>query len=250
MGRAAPAASSVHPAETVAASVRRAAVDAGRAPESVRLVAVSKTRTLEEVRAAARAGITDFGENFLQDALPKIQAGGELGITWHFIGAVQSNKTRDIARHFQWVHTLDRPRIAERLHRQRADPTPLDVCIQVNVDAEERKAGVAPDGIGALVVAVQALDRLRLRGLMAIPALRDAPQETRTSFARMRELFEAHRTIGGDHWDTLSMGMTADYAVAIQEGSTCVRIGTAIFGPRSPRPGSATGHPSHAEGGG
>ena len=232
MGRAAPAAPPVHPAETVATAVRRAAVDAGRSPESVRLVAVSKTRSLDEVRAATQAGITHFGENFLQDALPKVRALNTAGITWHFIGAIQSNKTRDIAGHFQWVHTLDRPRIAERLHRHRGDLPPLDVCIQVNVDAEERKAGVSPDGIGELAETVRALDRLRLRGLMAMPALRDDPEETRPSFARMRELFEAHRAMGGDHWDTLSMGMTADYAVAIQEGSTCVRIGTAIFGPR------------------
>ena len=232
MGRAAPAAPPGHPAEAVAASVRRAAVDAGRSPESVRLVAVSKTRSLDEVRTAAGAGTTDFGENFLQDALPKVRALETPGITWHFIGAIQSNKTRDIARHFQWVHTLDRPRIAERLHRHRGDLPPLDVCIQVNVDAEAGKAGVSPDGIGELVEAVHALDHLRLRGLMAIPALRDDPEETRPSFARMRELFEAHAAKGGDHWDTLSMGMTADYAIAIQEGSTCVRIGTAIFGPR------------------
>ncbi len=230
MRRAAPAAPPGHPAEAVAAAVRRAAVDAGRSPEPVRLVAVSKTRSLEEVRAAARAGIRHFGENFLQDALPKVQALS--GVTWHFIGRIQSNKTRDIAGHFQWVHTLDRPRIAERLQRHRGDLPPLDVCIQVNVDAEAGKAGVSPDGVGELVEAVHALDRLRLRGLMAIPALRDDPEETRPSFARMRELFEAHAARGGDHWDTLSMGMTADYAIAIQEGSTCVRIGTAIFGPR------------------
>ena len=232
MGRAAPAADPVHPAESVAASVARAARDAGRAPDSVRLVAVSKTRSMEEVRAAAGAGVADFGENFVQDALPKVQTLGSLGITWHFIGAIQSNKTRDIARHFQWVHTIDRPRIAERLHRHRGDLPPLDACIQVNVDAEDGKAGVAPKEIGELAETVRGLDRLRLRGLMAIPAPRDDPEETRRSFARMRELFEAHRAMGGDHWDTLSMGMTADYRIAIEEGSTCVRIGTAIFGPR------------------
>ena len=227
------AARAVHPAESMAAaSVRRAAVDAGRAPESVLLLAVSKTRSADEVRAAARAGITDFGENFLQDAQPKVGALEELDLTWHFIGAIQSNKTRDIARLFDWVHTLDRPRIAERLHRQRGDLPPLNVCIQVNVDAEERKAGVAPEGIDELAAVVRAFDRLRLRGLMAIPAPRGHPAETRRSFARMRELFEAHRGIGGDHWDTLSMGMTADYPIAIEEGSTCVRVGTAIFGPR------------------
>ena len=230
--RPAPAALPTHPATAVAAAVRDAAERAGRRPRSVRLVAVSKTRTIDEVQAAAGAGVTDFGENFLQDALPKVRALEGRGIVWHFIGAVQSNKTRDIARWFQWVHTLERPRIAERLHRHRGDRPPLDVCIQVNVDAEESKAGVRPEEIEGLVGVVRGLDRLRLRGLMAIPAPREDPGEMRSSFERMRALFETHGALGGDRWDTLSMGMTADYAVAIEEGSTCVRIGTAIFGPR------------------
>ena len=232
MVRPAPTALPTHPATAVAAAVRDAAERAGRAPRSVRLVAVSKTRTIDEVQVAAGAGVTDFGENFLQDALPKVRALEGQGIAWHFIGAVQSNKTRDIARWFQWVHTLERPRIAERLHRHRGDRRPLDVCIQVNVDAEESKAGARPEEIEGLVGVVRGLDRLRLRGLMAIPAPREDPGKMRPSFARMRALFETHRALGGDHWDTLSMGMTADYAVAIEEGSTCVRIGTAIFGPR------------------
>ena len=234
MADPAPAAPSRHPAVAVAAAVRRAALCAGRRAGDVRLVAVSKTRSSAEVREAARAGVTDFGENFLQDALPKVRALDDLDLVWHFVGAVQSNKTRDIARYFQWVHTLERPRIAERLHRHRAGLPPLDVCIQVNVDAEPSKAGVDPGEITALVGTVRGLDRLRLRGLMAIPAPHDDPEEMRSGFARMRELFEAHRPAGGDHWDTLSMGMTADFEVAIDEGATCVRIGTAIFGPRSP----------------
>lgn len=227
------AAHSGHPAVAVAATVRKAALRAGRAARDVRLVAVSKTRSAAEVRAAARAGVTDFGENFLQDALPKVRALDDLDLVWHFVGAVQSNKTRDIARYFQWVHTLERPRIAERLHRHRAGRPPLDVCIQVNVDAEASKAGVNPQEIADLVRSVRGLDRLRLRGLMAIPAPHEDPARMRDSFSRMRQLFDAHRSSGGDHWDTLSMGMTADFEVAIAEGATCVRIGTAIFGPRS-----------------
>ena len=234
MADPAPAARSGHPAVAVAAAVREAALRAGRAARDVRLVAVSKTRSSAEVRAAADAGVTDFGENFLQDALPKVRALDDLDLVWHFVGAVQSNKTRDIARYFQWVHTLERPRIAERLHRHRVGRPPLDVCIQVNVDAESSKAGVDPREIAELVGTVRGLDRLRLRGLMAIPAPHDDPEEMRNSFSRMRELFEAHRPAGGAHWDTLSMGMTADFEVAIAEGATCVRIGTAIFGPRSP----------------
>ena len=233
------AARSGHPAAVVAAAVKKAALRAGRQADDVRLVAVSKTRSSGEVREAAGAEIADFGENFLQDALPKVRALDDLGLVWHFVGAIQSNKTRDIARYFQWVHTLERPRIAERLHRHRGDLPPLDVCIQVNVDAEASKAGVDPQGIPELVQTVRGLDRLRLRGLMAIPAPRDDPEEMRSSFSRMRELFEIHRSAGGDHWDTLSMGMTADFEVAIAEGATCVRIGTAIFGPRNARASGA-----------
>ncbi len=231
----APHAMAAHPAASVADEVRRAAERAGRSPDEVRLLAVSKTRSAAEVAkvaGAADAGIVHFGENYLQDALPKIHTLEGRGLVWHFIGAVQSNKTRDIARSFDWVHTLARPRIAERLQGHRAGLPALDVCIQVNVDAEPRKAGVAPDEIDELVGTVTACDRLRLRGLMVIPTPRADPRDMRGSFARTRELFEAHRSVGGAHWDTLSMGMSADFAIAIEEGSTCVRIGTAIFGPR------------------
>ncbi len=224
-----------HPAASVADEVRRAAERAGRSPDGVCLMAVSKTRSaaeVAEVAEAADAGIVDFGENYLQDALPKIRTLEGRGLVWHFIGAIQSNKTRDIARSFHWVHTLARPRIAERLQGHRDGLPPLDVCIQVNVDAEPGKAGVAPGAIGELLRTVTACDRLRLRGLMVIPAPRADPRDMRSSFARTRELFEAHRSVGGAHWDTLSMGMSADFAIAIEEGSTCVRIGTAIFGPR------------------
>ena len=197
----------------------------------VRLLAVSKTRGAAEVEAAHRAGLADFGENYVQEGVGKIAALAHLGLVWHFIGAIQSNKTRDIASRFQWVHTVDRARIATRLDA--AAPRPLDVCIQVNIDAEPQKAGVAPEETEALVAHILALPKLRLRGLMAMPRPSDG---VRASFRRTRALFETLRPRAGTHWDTLSMGMSDDFGAAIEEGATIVRIGTAIFGPR---PGSA-----------
>lgn len=210
----------------LAATIERAAGAAG-GDRPVRLLAVSKTRTAAEVRAARQAGLTDFGENYLQEALPKMTALANANITWHFIGAVQSNKTRAIAAHFDWVHTVDRSRVASRLDA--AAPAPLDVCIQVNIDAEARKAGVAPDELPALVRQTAALPRLRLRGLMAIPR---PDGDSRASFRRLRQLFNGLAAQAGPHWDTLSMGMSADFETAVEEGATIVRIGTAIFGPR------------------
>ena len=202
----------------------------GRAEGSVRLLAVSKTKSAEAVREAFEAGQRDFGENQLQDALGKLDLLSELPLGWHFIGHVQSNKTRDIARHFQWVHTVDRLKIAVRLDA--AAERPINVCIQVNVDAEPQKAGVDPADLPDLVARVAELPRLRLRGLMAIPA----PGDTRSSFHRTRALFEKLAAQAGEDWDTLSMGMSDDFADAIAEGANLVRIGTAIFGPR-PRGG-------------
>ena len=213
----------------------RADIDRARRPrQAVRLLAVAKTRSAAEVEAAYRAGQTEFGENYVQEALAKTTALAHLDIRWHFIGAIQSNKTRDIARHFHWVHTLDRRRVARRLaaaaHRD------IDVCIQVNIDDETQKAGAAPQDVPALLDDVRGEPRLRLRGLTAIP---DPAGDVRASFRRTRQLFEALAPQAGEHWDTLSMGMSADYAAAIEEGATIVRIGTAIFGPRPakvPRP--------------
>ena len=196
----------------------------------VRLLAVSKARGAAEVEAAHAAGLADFGENYLQEALPKMSALAHLPLIWHFIGAIQSNKTRDIASRFQWVHTVDRARIASRLDA--AARKAIDVCIQVNIDAEARKAGVAPEQAVALVAHVRDLPRLRLRGLMAIP---NPGGDARGSFRRTRALFEALRPQAGPHWDTLSMGMSGDFETAIEEGATIVRIGTAIFGPRPSR---------------
>ena len=218
----------------VAAAVEQAQRGAETA-NPVRVLAVSKTRTAAEVLAAHRAGLTDFGENYVQEAHAKIAALADLDIAWHFIGAIQSNKTRDIAQRFHWVHTIDRARIASRLDA--AAPRPLDVCIQVNIDAEPRKAGVAPDALPSLVAHIGSLTRLRLRGLMVIP--RQAG-DSRASFRRTRQLFNALARQAGPYWDTLSMGMSADFETAIEEGATIVRIGTAIFGPRRPKPQACT----------
>ncbi|MDE0008246.1 MAG: YggS family pyridoxal phosphate-dependent enzyme [Gammaproteobacteria bacterium] len=219
-------------AAQVEAAIRAAEARAGRPSGVVRLLAVSKTRAAAEVASLRGAGIEDFGENYLQEALPKIRELAGQGITWHFIGAIQSNKTRDIARHFHWVHTVDRARVADRLNA--AAHRTLDVCLQVNVDAEPQKAGVAPEEMGELLARVKELDNLRPRGLMAIPKEGDG-EATRESFRRLRRLFDDLAPIAGPSWDTLSMGMSGDFEVAVAEGSTLVRIGTALFGPRPPR---------------
>lgn len=213
-------------------AIARAARCANRSSADVCLLAVSKTRSAEEIAAAADVGVQHFGENYLQEALPKLKFLAGRDITWHFIGTVQSNKTRDIARYFQWVHTLDRKRIAERLNSSRRGLAPLDVCIEVNINDEPQKSGIAPDAVSELIDAVRHLEHLRLRGLMVIPAPKEDGQSMRESFSFTAELFDRHRRFGGPHWDTLSMGMSADFGTAIEEGSTCVRIGTAIFGPR------------------
>ncbi|MDE0177078.1 MAG: YggS family pyridoxal phosphate-dependent enzyme [Gammaproteobacteria bacterium] len=213
--------------EAVNAAIGLAEGRPGRSSGRVRLIAVSKARSAAEVRAAYEAGQRDFGENYLQEAVAKMTALSELDIVWHFIGAIQSNKTRDIARRFQWVHTVDRARIASRLDA--AAESPLNVCIQVNIDAEPQKAGVAPSDLPALVTHVRDLPRLRLRGLMAIPR---ADGDHRASFRALRSLFDRLAVDTGVHWDSLSMGMSDDFEIAIEEGATMVRIGTAIFGLR------------------
>jgi len=213
--------------DAVRAAIRGAEEAARRPSGSVHLLAVSKARTAAEVRTAHGQGLRDFGENYVQEAIAKVQALADLDITWHYIGAIQSNKTRDLARHFQWIHTVDRARIARRLSA--AAERDLDVCIQVNIDAEPQKAGVDPNGLHALVASVSDLPRLKLRGLMVIPE----PGDPRDSFRRTRQLFDTLAPCAGEHWDTLSMGMSDDFADAIAEGATLVRIGTAIFGPRT-----------------
>jgi hypothetical protein len=210
----------------------KAAADAGRSADEIRLVAVSKTKPAAAVLEAYSAGQRDFGENFVQEGLDKIAAVGRDDAIWHFIGHLQSNKTRAVSQHFQWVHTVDRLKIARRLSAQRpADAADLNVCIEVNIDAEENKSGVAADDLEDLAAAVAGLPRLRLRGLMCLPAIRDNFDEQRKPFARLRALMNSLNE-SGLQMDTLSMGMTADYAAAIWEGATIVRIGTALFGAR------------------
>ena len=216
----------------VQAHIEAACQAAGRPVGSVRLLAVSKTWGPEAVRAAHAAGQTAFGENYIQEAVDKIQALQDLPLEWHCIGPIQSNKTRLVAEHFDWVHSVDRLKIAQRLSEQRpAHLPPLQVCIQVNVDGGETKSGVAPQDLPALAQAVAALPRLQLRGLMTIPEPAETDEQMRAVHAQAKALFDSLRAQGLP-LDTLSMGMSADLAAAIAEGSTMVRVGTAIFGKR------------------
>jgi PLP dependent protein len=206
---------------------------AGRTPGSVTLLAVSKTQPAASVRAVHALGQRDFGENYLQEALEKMRQVPDIDICWHFIGPVQSNKTAEIAANFHWVHSIDRARIALRLNEQRpAALAPLNVCVQVNVSAETSKSGVAPAALPSLLAAVAACPRLRLRGLMTLPAPETDPERQRLPFRALAGLLENHRERYG--LDTLSMGTTADMVAAIAEGATFVRIGTALFGERTP----------------
>lgn len=210
----------------------QAAADAGRSREEIRLLAVSKEKPVECVLEAASAGQRDFGENFVREGLKKMDEAGRDDLIWHFIGHLQANKTKPVAERFHWVHTVDRLKIAERLSRQRpVYANDLNICIQVNIDEEAAKAGVPAAEVLQLAQAVSELRGLRLRGLMCIPAVRQGFEEQRKPFAKMRMLAESLRE-SGINTDTLSMGMTADYAAAIHEGATIVRIGTALFGAR------------------
>ncbi len=210
----------------------QAAADAGRSREEIRLLAVTKKKPVETVLEAASAGQRDFAENFVQEGLKKMDETGRDDLIWHFIGHLQANKTRPVAERFQWVHTVDRLKIAERLSRQRPScASDLNVCIQVNIDEEAAKAGVPVAEVPELARAVSELRGLRLRGLMCIPAVHCGFEEQCKPFAKMRMLSESLRE-SGISTDTLSMGMTADYAAAIHEGATIVRIGTALFGAR------------------
>ena len=220
--------------QAVKNDIAAAAQQADRDHSGVTLLAVSKTVSPDRVREAFEAGQPAFGENYVQEGLDKIAALGDLRsrIAWHFIGPLQSNKTRLVAEQFDWVHAIDRLKIAERLSAQRpADLAPLQVCIQVNISNEDTKSGVLPEEVLALARAVAALPNLRLRGLMAIPAPAADLAAQRVPFAALRRLLEELRQSGLDV-DTLSMGMSADMPAAIAEGATMVRIGTAVFGAR------------------
>jgi pyridoxal phosphate enzyme (YggS family) len=204
----------------------------GREADSVRLIAVSKTQPADAIRAVAALGQTDFAENYLQEALPKLAELGDLPLTWHFIGQLQGNKTRAIAEHFHWVHTLDRERIAVRLNVQRSvHAAPRNVCIQVSLEDEPGKGGISKTDLAALARRVAELPRLRLRGLMCIPPPREGFEAQRQLFAELADCARELREQGMP-LDTLSMGMSGDLEAAVAAGATCVRIGTAIFGDR------------------
>jgi PLP dependent protein len=218
--------------------VARAAREAGRSAHSVTLLAIGKAQPPEWLAAGADCGLRHFGESYLKEALAKIAALRERNLTWHFVGRVQANKTRSIATSFEWVHALDRLKIAERLAAQRPfHAPPLNVCLQVNLAGEAAKGGVAPAELPALAVAVAALPRLKLRGLMCIAPQESDPARQRSWFARLRVLGEelnagAPFNDADRRLDTLSMGMSADFEAAIAEGATIVRLGTALFGAR------------------
>jgi pyridoxal phosphate enzyme (YggS family) len=218
--------------QAVRRRIARAAQLAGRDPDDIRLIAVSKTFAADAVRAAYAAGQRAFGESYLQEALAKMHELRDLPLEWHYIGPIQSNKTRSIAERFDWVHAVDRLKIAERLSSARGQTQPpLQVCIQVNISAETTKSGVAPDEMLPLARAIQGLPRLQLRGLMAIPRPIEGFDAQRAQFGSLRQLRE-QLAAAGILTDTLSMGMTDDFEAAIAEGATIVRVGRAIFGER------------------
>ena len=210
-----------------------AATEADRDPDSISLLAVSKKQPLEKIVEAAAAGQRDFGENFVQEGLDKIQAASNADLAWHLIGHLQSNKTRVVAEYFDWVHTIDKLKTAARLSQQRpAHLQPINICLQVNIDDEPGKSGVRVDNVRALAVACAELPGIRLRGLMCLPAIRQGFAAQREPFARLRQIFEDLQPEGLS-LDTLSMGMSGDFRAAIFEGATIVRIGTALFGERT-----------------
>ncbi len=210
----------------------RVAQSIGRQPNEITLLAASKTNPADALREAWVAGQTIFGENYLQEALAKMPALADLPIEWHFIGPIQSNKTRRIAENFAWVHSVDRAKVADRLSKDRSESLPpLQVCLQVNVSGEDSKSGVEPEELAALAAHVVNLPHLRLRGLMAVPELTTATALQRSQFHLLRELYEQLKRDGYE-LDTLSMGMSEDMDIALAEGATMVRVGTAIFGPR------------------
>ncbi len=211
----------------------KAAADASRDPASVELLAVSKRQPVSAIYDAAAAGQIDFGENQVVEGLEKIRIVADSSLKWHFIGHLQTNKTKAVAEHFDWVHSVDRLKTAERLSRQRpASLDDLNICLQVNVDDETSKSGISVADVADLARCVVGLPRIRLRGLMCLPAIRDDFESQRKPFARLRRLADQLRA-SGIPTDTLSMGMSGDYRAAIFEGATIVRIGTAVFGPRN-----------------
>jgi pyridoxal phosphate enzyme (YggS family) len=219
----------------VRARIKQATTLYSRESSTIALLAVSKKQPVSAIQVAIAAGINDFGENYLQEAEAKISEIREKSLNWHYIGSIQSNKTRSIAELFDWVHSVDRVSIAQRLSRQRPESlAPLNICLQVNIDAEASKSGLLPAEVLDAVSQISAMPNLRLRGLMAIPAKSTDVEATRASFARMNTLFkQAQQCINCSSFDSLSMGMSADIEPAIAEGATLLRVGTDIFGARS-----------------
>ena len=219
----------------VRARIKQAATLYSRESSTISLLAVSKKQPVSAIQVAIAAGVKDFGENYLQEAELKINELREMSLNWHYIGAIQSNKTRAIASLFDWVHSVDRVSIAQRLSNQRPQALkPLNICLQINIDAEASKSGLLPEGVLEAVKQINDMPNLCLRGLMAIPAKSEDIQSTRASFARMYQLFEqAQQLSEASSFDTLSMGMSADIEPAIAEGATLLRVGTDIFGARS-----------------
>jgi PLP dependent protein len=216
----------------VRSRINEAAKAAGRDPAAVTLVAVTKAKAAESMRQAATAGVTEFGENYLQEALGKMEVLGDLPVHWHFIGALQSNKTRPVAERFDWIHSIDRWSVARRLSEQRPfHAPPLNACIQVALVPEPAKGGIEPDNLAELAEQMAGLPRLKLRGLMCIPPPQADARSERALFGRLRGLLESLNARGLE-LDTLSMGMSSDFESAIAEGATMVRVGTAIFGER------------------
>lgn len=213
--------------------VRLAAQKSQRSAEDICVVAASKTRSSDTIRSAYQCGLRDFGENYLQEALDKIDALTDLGLCWHFIGPIQSNKTRPIAEHFNWVHSVERVKIARRLSEQRPpELEPLQILLQVNISGEASKSGALPDQLPQLVEAIRQLPRITLRGLMAIPAASNNESQKTQPFIQLRQLLREMQVIAPE-MDTLSMGMSNDLEAAIAQGATFVRVGTDIFGPRN-----------------
>ncbi len=216
----------------VQARVATALENSSNRPNSVQILAVSKKQTTDAIRELAALDMHDFGENYLQDALPKLEQLADLDLYWHFIGHIQTNKTRQVAQHFDWVHSVDRLKIARRLNDQRPDElAPLNVCVQVNISEEESKDGVAPNAAEQLAREVAELPRLKLRGLMAIPRASDDYEQQVQAFTELKSLFDRLNT-DGLQLDTLSMGMSHDLEAAIAAGATMLRVGQALFGPR------------------
>jgi len=213
--------------------IEQTKIDVDRSQEQVRLLAVSKTWQADIVRTAANAGQIEFGENYLQEALTKIEALNDLTLTWHFIGPIQSNKTKDIASHFGWVQSVDRLKIAKRLNQQRPDDfLPLQICIQINIDDETSKAGIKATELFEFAEQITSFDKLNLRGLMFIPTKTNDPAQQAATFQKAKALFDQLQ-LQYPAVDTLSMGMTADMQAAIAAGSTMIRVGTGLFGQRN-----------------